>query len=109
MRREFAGDQLGARPGQAFALEHHGELSCLSFGKLVDLPPFGRDLTSIQLLLRFTCKIRTSAHRDSAGNSLGQASDDDQRTSWVGSGHARDDAERNEQPVLGAENKLSDP
>src|SRR5581483_9048517 len=38
----------------------------------------------------------------------GQACDDDQRAGGVGSRHAGDDPERDEQPVLGAEHELAD-
>ena len=95
-------------PVEALALEDERELGSLPLRELCDLPSLARDLRGIELLFGLAREVGTAAHRDGAGDCLGQSGDDDQGTRRIRGRHARDDAERDEQPVLRTEHEFAD-
>ena len=108
VRGEPERDRLCLLAREAFALEDDGELGCFAVGELVDLLSFRGDLGGVQLLFGLAGEEGAAAHRDRARDRLGKAGDDDQRAGRMRGRHAGDDAERDEQTVLGAEHELAD-
>jgi hypothetical protein len=77
VRRKSLRDRHGLLAGEAFPLEHDGELGGFPLGELVDLAPFRGDLRGVQLLLCFAGEKGAAAHRDRTGDGFGEAGDDD--------------------------------
>ena len=105
---QASGDPLRLLPVEALALEDEGELGSLPLRELCDLPSLARDLRGIELLFGLAREVGTAAHGDGAGDCLGQSGDDDQGARGIRGRHARDDAERDEQPVLRTEHEFAD-
>ncbi len=106
---EAGGDPFRVGARQAFVLEDQRQLGRLALGFLFDLEPLVGDLRLVQRLLRLAGEEGAAAHRDAAGDRLGEAGDEDRRPPGVRRRHPGDDAERHQQPVLGAEDELADP
>ena len=115
MRRKTFGLEASPRatcsacePVEALALEDESKLCGLALRELRDLLALTRDLRRVELLFGLAREVGTAAHGDGTGHCFGQPGDDDQRARRIRRRHARDDTERDEQPVLRTEHEFAD-